>query len=187
MIKGNRKFKDCHVYRLPWPKGILEELGEQDVRLKYTLSYFVEPNPGSYAALDPQRYQSYGLRVDLKRRLETPENFLKRVNPLERENPKNPAPKGGDNSGWKFGPNSISSGSLHCDEWTGPAVQLAARDVLSITPVTGWWRSRGSAEECRRTTRYALVVTLSAPEIDIDLRTPIENIVKNNIDVEIEI
>ena len=38
---------ECHFYSLPWPRAALESLGEQDVTLKITLSYFVEPNPGS--------------------------------------------------------------------------------------------------------------------------------------------
>ena len=68
---------ECHFYSLPWPRAALESLGEQDVTLKITLSYFVEPNPGSSAAFDPYRYQSFGLRFDLKRRSETAVNFAK--------------------------------------------------------------------------------------------------------------
>jgi hypothetical protein len=40
---GGRKFRDCHFYRLPWPKEVLESIGERDVRLKITLSYFIDP------------------------------------------------------------------------------------------------------------------------------------------------
>ena len=57
--KKHKKFGDCHYYKLPWPTDVLEGLGEQDVRLKLTLSYFIEPNPGRFAAIDPQRYQSF--------------------------------------------------------------------------------------------------------------------------------
>ena len=74
-----RRFRDSHFYRLPWPKDILERLGERDVRLEVTLSYFIEPNPGSSAAIDPQRYQSFGLRFDLRRRLETDAQFVRRA------------------------------------------------------------------------------------------------------------
>jgi|GEM_PF-5558352 len=84
--RGGRKFRDCHFYRLPWPTEVLEGLGEQDVRLKITLSYFVEPNPERSAAVDPQNYQSYGLRFDLRRRLEDISNFVKRVAVLKKAN-----------------------------------------------------------------------------------------------------
>ena len=183
--KKHKKFGDCHYYKLPWPTDVLEGLGEQDVRLKLTLSYFIEPNPGRFAAIDPQRYQSFGLRFDLKRRAETEQNFVERVNALERDDPLAGGPDGGDNSGWTFGSNSMSSGSLHCDEWVGPAVQLAARNVVCVKPVMGWWRD--SAKNCSRTGRYALVVTLSAPDVEVDLHTPIRTSVEAGIGIEIAV
>ena len=85
----------------------------------------------------------------------------------------------------RFGPRSMSCGSLHCDEWTGPAVELAARDIICIKPVIGWWRNRASLEICNKQTRYSLVATLSTPDVEIDLHTPISTIVETNIDVEI--
>ena len=180
---GKRRFGDSHYYRLPWPKELLEGLGEQDVRLKIALSYFIEPNPGRFASIDAQRYQSFGLRFDLKRRTENEGAFLERTNALNRDDPLGPGPSGGDNQGWMFGPNSISAGSLHCDEWKGPAVQLASRDIICIKPVTGWWKD--SAANCRRSSRYALIATLSAPDIEVDLHTPITTLVENQVAVEI--
>lgn len=182
---GGRKFRDCHFYRLPWPRDVLEGLGERDVRLKITLSYFVEPNPGGSASIDPQRYQSFGLRFDLRRRLETVSDFVERVNALERDDPLSRANIVGDDNRWRFGPKSMSCGSLHCDEWIGPAVELAARDIICIKPVIGWWRNRASLEICNKQTRYSLVATLSTPGITVDLHTPISTIVETNIDVEI--
>lgn len=180
---NGRKFRDCHFYRLPWPKEVLEKL-DTDVRLKITLSYFIEPNPGKSSVIDPQRYQSYGLRFDLRRRSETITQFLKRANPLESENPVDKATATPD-EGWRFGPQSVSAGSLHCDEWVGPAVQLAARDMICIKPVIGWWRTRGTLDDCTRQTRYALVATLSAPNIDVDLHTPIETLIENDTNIQI--
>ena len=60
-------FNEAHYYALPWPRETLERLGEQEVRLKVTLSYFIEPSPGETAPVTPARYQSFGLRYDLKR------------------------------------------------------------------------------------------------------------------------
>lgn len=182
---GRRKFNDCHFYRLPWPIEVLENLGEQDVRLKITLSYFIEPNPGISASIDPQRYQSFGLRFDLRRSLESIPEFARRVNALEREDPLGRARSEPDDNRWRFGPNSISCGSLHCDEWTGPAVQLAARDILCVKPVIGWWRDRASMDICTKQSRYSLVVTLSTEEAAVDLHTPISTIVEAAINVEI--
>ena len=67
--RSGKGMNECHFYSLPWPRAALESLGEQDVTLKITLSYFVEPNPGSSAAFDPYRYQSFGLRFGTCQRL----------------------------------------------------------------------------------------------------------------------
>ena len=107
-----------------------------------------------------------------------------RVNPLERDDPQERVQVTPDD-GWRFGPGSVSAGSLHCDEWSGPAVHLAARDIICVKPVIGWWRSRGTKDDCGKGTRYSLVATLSAPEVEIDLHTPISILVENTTDIEI--
>jgi hypothetical protein len=183
---GGRRFQDCHFYRLPW-RRILEELGERNVHvvLKVPLSYFVEPNPGVSASIDPQRYQSYGLRFDLRRRAEALSDYVERVNAAERDDPLGRANISPDDNRWLFGPKSMSAGSLHCDVWSGPAADLAARDIICIKPVIGWWRNRASLEICNKMARYALVLTLSTPEVEIDLHTPIDTVVQTNVDIEI--
>ena len=183
--KNGRKFRDCHFYRLPWPRHVLESMGEANVRLKITLSYFVEPNPGVSSSIDPQRYQSCGLRFDLRRPLESVDDYVKRVNALERENPLGAAHSEPDDGGWRFGAQSMSAGSLHCDEWIGPAVRLAARDVVCIKPVIGWWRNRASLAVCNKRTRYSLIATLSTPDVEIDLHTPISTMVETDVNIEV--
>ena len=46
---GTLATRDMMLYRLPWPKALLQAHGEADLRLRVTLSYFIEPNPGSRA------------------------------------------------------------------------------------------------------------------------------------------
>jgi hypothetical protein len=176
-LKGGRKFNECHYYSLPLPRQVLEQLGNETVELKLTLSYFIEPNPGFSANVDPQRYQSFGLRFDLRRKGETLSQFQRRVNAAERED----GPAGtaiSDDGRWMLGPDSVSAGSLHCDVWSGPAVDLLGRDQLCIKPVGGWWRSRADARIVDKRSRYALVVTLKGPSSEVDLYTPIEALVK---------
>ncbi len=184
---GRKKFKDCHFYALPWPRASLEQLGETLVRLKVTLSYFIEPNPGVSASLNPQRYQSFGLRFELRRPLETRENFVKRANVLEREHVKERLPAAGDETGWTFGVRSISAGSLHCDEWVGPAATLANRDILCIKPIAGWWRDRASKSIAEQEARYSLVVTLQTEDETVELHTLIQQVVNAEIGIEIPI
>lgn len=182
--RKGRKYNECHYYALPLPTGVLEELDNETVDLKVTLSYYVDPNPGFAANVDPLRYQSFGLRFDLRRNGETITNFKKRVNVAERENPKEKAPRHADDNRWLLGPDSVSAGSLHCDTWSRPAIELVGRDLLCIKPVGGWWRDRSTPEIVDRKTRYALIVTLKARRTTIDLYTPIKLAVRPQVAVE---
>ena len=175
---------ECHFYSLPWPRAALESLGEQDITLKITLSYFVEPNPGSSAAFDPYRYQSFGLRFDLKRRSETAVNFAKRLNKQAWEQPKDRPSTDPDGDRWLFGTQSMSAGSLHSDEWTGPAVNLLSRNIICIKPVGGWWKERAKADVRGQKARYSLVLSLRSEDSEIDLYTPVSTMIEAELGVE---
>lgn len=182
--RSPRGMNECHYYSLPWPRVALEDLGEIDITLKITLSYFVEPNPGSSASFDPYRYQSFGLRFDLKRRSETTLNFMKRLNKQAWENDEDRPDSDRDNDNWLFGTNSMSAGSLHSDEWTGPAVNLLSRDMICIKPVGGWWNNRANADVRAQRARYSLVLSLRSEDSDIDLYTPIASVIRAETEVE---
>ena len=182
--RSGKGMNECHFYSLPWPRAALESLGEQDVTLKITLSYFVEPNPGSSAAFDPYRYQSFGLRFDLKRRSETANNFAKRLNKQAWEQAKDRPSTDPDGDRWLFGTQSMSAGSLHSDEWTGPAVNLLSRNIICIKPVGGWWKDRAKADVRGRKARYSLVLSLRSQDSEIDLYTPVSTMIEAEVGVE---
>lgn len=166
---GRVTFGQAHYYDLPWPTRILEELGNCPVRLKVTLSYFVEPYPLKGSMLDPASYRSFGLRFDLKRRQESESQFRRRRNAEMGE----PVRDSEADPNWDFGPKAIAAGSVHSDTWSGRAVDLASRDRLAIFPVVGWWRDRQGQGRYLDKTRYALVITLEAPEAGIDLQAEV--------------
>jgi hypothetical protein len=184
---GGRKFGECHYYTLPIPRTLLEELENEPVELKLTLSYFIDPNPGLSANLDAQRYQSHGLRFDLRRKTESLENFKRRVNASERDDWRVAPRAEADDDRWMLGPQSIGAGSLHSDVWSGPAVELLGRDTVCVKPVVGWCRSRSSREICNTRRRYALIVTLKSRDMDVDLYTPIRTAIDVGIDVDIPV
>jgi hypothetical protein len=183
-IEGTRKFNECHYYTLPIPRRLLETLENEIIDIKITLLYFVEPNPGLSANVDPQRYQSHGLRFDLRRKSEPLENFKRRVNASERDNPRVAPQAQPDDARWMLGARSVSAGSLHCDVWSGPAIELAGRDTLCIKPVNGWWRQRAGSSVCNRRSRYALIITVKAQNSEIDLYTPISTAVQLPVSIE---
>ena len=183
-LDGTRKFAECQYYALPIPPAVLEELGNETIDLKIVLSYFVDPNPGLSANIDPQRYQSHGLRFDLQRRGETLSKFKEQVNAAERDSPRQAASREPDDTRWMLGARSMSAGSLHCDIWTGPAIELLGRSHLCIKPVMGWCRQRASPEICNTIRRYALIVSLKSHNVDIDLYSQVRAAVGIPVDVE---
>lgn len=72
--------KEMDLHEIPWPTEVLQELGDTKVRLRITLSYFIEPGPGEIGWKDRYRYPSCGLRFDLINNNEELEDFKKRIN-----------------------------------------------------------------------------------------------------------
>lgn len=74
------KTRHMNLHQLPWPRNELDVLGELDVELRVTLSYFIEPNPGERGWTRRHRYASHGLRFAVKRSLESRQQFQSRIN-----------------------------------------------------------------------------------------------------------
>ena len=91
-----------NLHAIPWPKDALLELGETDVTMRVTLSYFIEPNPSERGFSSRYRYASYGLRFDVMRPDETVDDFRERVNRAARDEEEGTA-YGGDGGGWLLG------------------------------------------------------------------------------------
>jgi len=168
---------EVHYHELPWPKESLEQL-HSDVRLKVTLSYFIEPNPGvnerGYASR--YSYESFGLRFDVKRGNETVESFARRVSALADASPDVPDLETSDPD-WRFGQRR-NSGSIHTDVWEGSAAELAARGVIAVFPASGWWKTRTGQRKWDSVARYSLVVSIHAPEVDTDLYAEIVTLIE---------
>ena len=180
---NNPVTRDMHLHNLPWPIDVLEELGETEVEMRVTLSYFIEPNP-SQRGRSRYRYQSHGLRFDVKRPLEAPDEFRSRINAAARDEEEGTFHRG-DDSRWLIGPRNRHKGSLHGDIWRGNAAELARRGVIGVYPAAGWWKTRQKLERYNQIGRYALVVSIRAPEVDVDLYTPVANQVATEVQVEI--
>jgi len=180
--------RDMHMHELPWPKDILLSLGEVEVSMRITLSYFIEPGPGEIGWKDRYRYASHAFRFDLINMGESHEQFKKRLSKAAREEGEKAETKSGSER-WLIGSDGRNLGSIHSDIWRGTAADLAACNVIGITPVIGWWRERAWLNRWNRVARYSLVVSLHTPEevVDqkIDIYTPIATQV--GVPVEIEI
>ena len=166
--------RDMHLHNLPWPVDVLEDMGETQVEMRVTLSYFIEPNPSQRGAASRYRYASHGLRFDVKRPPESINAFRSRINAAARDEEEGTARDHGD-SAWLIGAQNRHRGSLHGDIWRGNAADLASRECIAVYPALGWWRSRPKLERYDQAARYALIVSIRAPETDIDLYTAVAN------------
>ena len=177
------------MHALPWPVAELERIADKTVALRVSLSYFVEPNPSRRGWQSKFRYQSHGLRFAVKGSTESEERFGQRINKLERderEEGDDEALGDPDLAHWFLGAQLRSRGSIHSDVWSGNAAQLLAKSHIAVFPVGGWWKDWKDSERHATQVRYALVVTLEVLEdIDVDLYTPIVNLLQVPIAVQV--
>ena len=174
--------RDMHLHSLPWPQDVLQSLGATPVEMRVTLSYFIQPNP-SRRGRSRYRYESHGLRFDVKRPLETIDDFRARINAAARDEEEGFL--GGDlDSLWLIGKQGRHRGSLHGDIWRGSAAELASRGYIGVYPAMGWWRTRPALDRCNDYARYSLVVSIKAPETSIDLYSEVANLVGTAIPTE---
>lgn len=166
--------RDMNLHSLPWPLAELEALGDTEVEMRVTLSYFIEPNPSERGVRSRYRYESHGLRFDVKRPRESERDFRTRINVAARDEEEGTRTTGNDPA-WLLGPQNRHKGSLHSDIWRGTAAELASRGVLAVYPALGWWKTRPRLERYEKPARYALIVSIHAPDVEADLYTAVAN------------
>lgn len=163
--------RDMHLYNLPWPSDVLAELGEVPVRMRITLSYFIEPGPGEIGWDNRYRYASHALRFAVNGPGESEQEFVRRVNDQARDDGETPSTEGpGDR--WLIG-DARNVGSIHSDIWDGQAADLAASNKIAIYPAVGWWRERHHLDRWNRKTRYSLIVSIYTPEESANIYIPV--------------
>ncbi len=178
------KMNEMHLHELPWPKDVLQSLGETKATIRVTLSYFIEPGPGEVGWKDKYRYPSCGLRFDVINSNETLEDFKKRVNIKMRGDDKSDSGDGNSRE-WYLGVGNRDTGSIHSDFCDDLAINLCDANQVAIYPVIGWWRERSHLGKYNEKIRYSLVVSIETPEVNTDLYTPIVTEITNATPVEV--
>jgi len=172
---------EMHLHELPIPREVLEGLGNLSVRMRVTLSYFIEPNPPRRGYVARYQYASHGLRFSVRRPQESRERMLRRLSRKfwdvsEAGKPVRPTETVSDERNWELGPEMVAvRGSIHSDAWNGTAVQLASSNLIAIYPVTGWWRYRRDREIVEKSAPYSLIVSISTEDTSVDLYAVLEN------------
>ena len=185
--KDNRgySFNQMHIYTLPWPKDTLLELGEQEVKLTVTLSYFVEPGPtDNYSpSFNKYNYASAGLRFDLSTYRDTARSFKSRI---LREYDEDDMRVPNDTRRWGIGVKNRTKGSIHKDWIKCTAADLAKCNMIAVFPVSGWWYNRRELNRINNEMRYSLIVSLESGEEQVDFSTEINNRIQIEQQVVIE-
>ncbi len=173
-LSEDRK-RDVHnemkLFTLPWPVEELRRLGTTNVTLRVTLSSFIEPNPSEAARGSRYRYASHNLRFKLNRADEKAPGFLARISKLA-EQPAGPATNESD--GWDYGSDRRDVGSLHIDQLTCKASDLARRNLIAVHPVNGWWKTKSMLNGELPSVRYALIVEIDAEHVEAELHAEVE-------------
>lgn len=181
-VDGTVKTRDMHIHAIPWPREVLQQLGETPVEMRVTLSYFIEPNPARRGWTKKHRYMSHGLRFDVKTPTETLDQFRARINQVARDEELGNLTSS-DAADWLLGPDIRSLGSIHSDRWEGTAADLAERGFIGVYPVIGWWRERHKLGRWGRMARYSLVVTIKTPETTMDIYNPVATLIRPTIEI----
>lgn len=179
---GRAKTNQMKVHRFPWPRTVLESLGDTPVEMRVTLSYFVEPNPGERGWVRRHRYASHALRFEVKGMLESDEQFRGRINRHAWESEERETGNLTEDDRWFFR-DIRNPGSVHSDVWRASGAELSRRDAIAVHPVGGWWKEKPQLGRCDRTVRYALIVSLRAPTADVDIYTPIATRIAAEVEI----
>ena len=168
---GGDVHNEMKLFALPWPVEALRALGNADVTLRVALSSFIAPNPSEASRGVRYRYASHNLRFQLNRAGENEAQFLARISKAA-EQPDGPA--NDEDDLWDYGSNRRHVGSLHIDQLTCKASDLARRNLLAVHPVTGWWKSKKLLAEVLPSVRYALIVEIDAEALDTELYAEVQ-------------
>ena len=109
----------------------------------------------------------------MKTPTETLEDFRKRLNEKALEDEEEKPTAGGDSSEWYLGEQTRNRGSIHSDVWVGTAADLAARGVIGVYPVSGWWKDQPKRDRSAFGARYSLIVSIETDAEGADIWTPV--------------
>ncbi len=184
---GRITSNEMHIHDIPWPTEILKELGEKIVKMRVTLSYYIEPGPGQIGWKDKYRYPSCGLLFDVNNPTESKDEFKRRISKAMLDESEDKSTVSNDSDRWLIGSQKRNVGSIHSDIWEGTAIDLSQSNYIMIYPTTGWWKLRTNQKKYNNKIRYSLVVSIEAPETTVDLYNEITTVIKNRAVVKTEI
>ena len=160
-----------------------KELGEQDVKLKVTLSYFIDPNPGNRRYANNFHYHSHSLDFKVIKPTEDLATFRRRISSVV-EGDDDPIYIGSDEP-WSLKESLRNKGSVKKDFITTSGADLASRNILAISPKSGWYKTRKKLEKYNSTVRYSLIISIETENIEVNIYNPVLNLIGNPIPITV--
>lgn len=157
---GSNPDRQADFIEIPFPEDELHAIGESDVELTVTLSYFAEPTDN----LTRRAYAGGRLRWDLQGPTESADGFRSRINRVVHEQGVTP---GSGSYPWVIPADARSRGTLQHDHTIVPAAHLAGTRLLAVYPVLGWWED--GREGWDKDLPYSLVVSVDLGDVDVDI------------------
>ena len=157
---GAKPDREADFIEIPFPEDELYAIGQSDVELTVTLSYFAEPTDN----LTRRAYAGGRLRWDLQGPTETVDGFRARINRVVHEQGVTP---GAGSYPWEIPSDDRSRGTLQHDYTTVRAADLAGPRLLAVYPVLGWWED--SRDGWEKDLPYSVVVSADLGEVDLDV------------------
>ena len=62
---------------------------------------------------------------------------------------------------------------------------MASRGYVAVYPTSGWWKTRPRLERFDQLARYALIVSISTPESNVDLYTAVKTRIESSVGIEV--
>lgn len=185
---GEIIFNEMHVHTLPWADTVLNAYPFEQARMRVTLSYFVEPNPGNRGYTSNYRYAGSQLRYRVASSGQSVSDLEADVSKFAVDDMKAQGRLviSGSTDGWILGDQSLR-GSVHSDIWEGSCADALSMKHVAVYPVTGWWRTRPSQDRVAARIKYALLVTLEAQNPQLDLYSEIAAQIAAPIPTSVEI
>lgn len=159
---ANRTYKEMHFYALPWPKDALLQMDAERVKMRVTLSYYIEPSPSFKNDYDKYRLASARLAFDVNTPRETRKQFVERIKQTQDTDDKS----NNDTKRWKIRANQRSKSSVQSDWFECTARELAECNEIAVFPRSGWWKFRKIANVHNRI-KYSLVVSIETERTEI--------------------
>ncbi|MBB5353829.1 hypothetical protein HNR46_004093 [Haloferula luteola] len=177
-VAGNAKFNECHLIVLPWPVALLQANHDTTCTLRVTLSYYIQPNPGSRSWDNGKKYKyaSHLLGFTPKHKDQTLAQFRSILHSDE-----DALGDTMNDPGWALGDKlRRKGGSLIQDVWRGSAADLATMEAVAVFPrAKGWWATRKFGQDrqehdCHlKSVNYSLIISLET-EADLPIYTEVE-------------